>query len=58
MIYDLQKASLSKRLSAFLFDFVVFLIIAVGAALACSAVIGYDDRLEELDGYCNEYYAA
>ena len=57
MIYDLQKASLSKRLSAFLFDFVILIIIAVGAALTCSAVIGYDDRLSELDGYCQEYYS-
>ena len=42
MVYDLQKASLWKRASAFLFDFIMLGIIAVLFALVLSWVTGYD----------------
>ena len=42
MVSDLQKASLWKRISAFLFDFILLGIVAVLFALALSAVTGYD----------------
>ena len=42
MIYDLQKASMWKRISAFLFDTILFGIVAVLLALALSAALGYD----------------
>ncbi len=45
MIYDLQKASLGKRLSAFLFDLVLFVILVTGAAFGLSALLGYDSQL-------------
>lgn len=42
MIFDLQKASIWKRVSAFLFDFILFGILAVGFAFLLSLVTGYD----------------
>lgn len=42
MIYDIQKASLTKRLSAFLFDFVLITILVTGFMLLLSTVLGYD----------------
>ncbi len=59
MIYDLQKASLSKRLSAYLFDVIVFLVLVTGIAFLLSWITGYDARLDELEAhyvrYENEY---
>ena len=57
MIYDLQKASVGKRHSAFLLDFIFFLILVVGIAFVCSAIFGYDAKIEELEGYYKEYEA-
>ncbi len=45
MIYDLQKASLGKRLSAFLFDLVLFVILVTGAAFGLTALLGYDSQV-------------
>lgn len=42
MTFDLQKASMWKRLSAALFDGILVVIAIVGAALLLSAVTGYD----------------
>ena len=50
MIYDIQKASLTKRLSAWLLDAILLLVLIAGLAGMISAVTGYDDyntRLEE-----------
>lgn len=55
MIFDLQKASLSKRISAFLFDFIIFCVIAVGLALLLSAIVGYDSKLNELETIYKAY---
>lgn len=55
MIYDLQKASIGKRLSAYILDFVIFLMIAVGLAFASSAIFRYDSKVDELEGYYREY---
>ncbi len=49
MNFDLQKASMWKRISAYLFDVILLGIITVGAAFLISAILGYDsysDRLE------------
>ena len=53
MIFDLQKASMWKRISAFLFDFILFLIAAVGFTFLLSAVLGYDKHNTAM----NEAYA-
>ena len=42
MAYDLQKASMWKRISAFLFDGIMLVILAVLFAWALSALLGYD----------------
>ena len=55
MIYDLQKASALKRISAFLLDIIVFVIIATGVAGLISNIVGYDNHLEKFESIKNEY---
>lgn len=50
MIHDLQKASLWKRASAWIFDFILLGILIVGVALVLSAILGYNGYNETLDG--------
>ncbi len=45
MIYDLQKASLWKRASAFLFDVVIMMVVVVGIAALLSTVLHYDTHI-------------
>ena len=52
MICDLQKASLLKRLSAFLLDFILICIIAVGAAALFSLILNFD---KTYDVYYDRY---
>lgn len=52
MIYDLQKASIMKRFSAFLLDFILICIIAVGAASLFSLILNFD---KAYDIYYNRY---
>ena len=58
-MYDLQKASMWKRISAALCDFIALGIVVVGLALLFSAILGYDGqaaRLEEIsEKYETEY---
>lgn len=42
MIYDVQKAGLWKRISAYLFDVILLAIVAVGCAALLSAAVQYD----------------
>jgi len=42
MISDLQKASMGKRISAFLFDLIIWFTLVVGLAWAIFAIAGYD----------------
>ena len=52
MIYDLQKASMWKRISAFLFDLILLSIVSVLFAWALSKVLGYDGYQQRLsDAY-------
>lgn len=55
MIHDLQKASMWKRLSAYLFDIILLAILAVGIALLLSTLLGYDAYVEKLEGYYAKY---
>lgn len=56
---DLQKAGLWKRVSAALFDFILLVIIVVGAATGLSAILGYDGYLNKMtaihESYALEY---
>lgn len=59
MIYDLQKASMWKRISAFLFDAILLGIAAVMFAWVLSSALGYDQHSQALDAcyarYAEEY---
>ncbi len=55
MIYDLQKAPLLKRISAWLLDFILVVILAVGVAGGLSAAMGYDAQLDKMDAYYDQY---
>ena len=49
MIYDLQKASMWKRASAFLFDVIILGIVVVGIAAVMSNLLGYDAYMDKVD---------
>ena len=57
MIFDLQKASMWKRVSAFLFDFILLVIAVAGFAFLLSAVFGYDKHNAALDAAYAKYEA-
>ena len=48
-MYDFQKAGMSRRISAVIFDFILLCIVAVGFAYLLSTVLSYDAKIEELD---------
>ncbi|MBQ7392051.1 MAG: RDD family protein [Clostridia bacterium] len=55
MIYDLQKASMWKRISAFLCDVILFAVLAVGLALLLSTVLGVDAQQNKMMSICAQY---
>ena len=55
MIYDLQKASMWKRISAFLCDIILFCIVAVGIALLLSSLLGIDAQQNKMVAICDRY---
>ncbi len=55
MALSLQKASLWKRISAFLFDIILTITLAVGIAFAVSAILGYDAIEAELAACTAKY---
>lgn len=52
---DLQRASVLKRISAGLFDLILTGIVIVAMALFLSAILGYDNYKDSLDGYYAKY---
>ncbi|MBR5232448.1 MAG: RDD family protein [Clostridia bacterium] len=57
MIYDLQKASMWKRISAFLFDAIILGIVAVLCAWLLSVVTGFDGHYATLEESYARYEA-
>lgn len=55
MIYDLQKASMWKRISAFLCDIILFCIVAVGVSLLLSSILGIDAQQNKMVEICDQY---
>ena len=59
MSMELQKASIWKRASAYLFDIILLATLAVAIALAVSALLGYNRHTDALDrlyaNYENQY---
>ena len=57
MIYDLQRASMWKRISAYIFDGILVATLAVGLALLLSTILGYNGYTERLDAAYDSYAA-
>ena len=55
MIYDVQKASLLKRFSAFLLDFILIIVLTSGFAFLLSWLTHIDSYTETLNGYYQQY---
>lgn len=57
MVYDLQKASMWKRVSAWLFDVILLGIVAVGFAWLLSATLQFDTYSDSMDAAYAKYEA-
>ena len=55
MSISLQKGNFWKRISAYLFDLILTVMIAVGIAAAMSAILKYDNYSKELETYYTKY---
>lgn len=55
MSVSLQKANFWKRISAYLFDMMLTVMLAVGIASAISAFVSYDKHVAKLESYYIEY---
>lgn len=55
MIYDLQKASVLKRISAGILDFIIVVILATGFFFLFSTVFDYDSLNEKYDNIYEQY---
>jgi uncharacterized RDD family membrane protein YckC len=55
MIYDLQKASVLKRISAGILDFIIVVILATGFFFLFSTVFNYDSLTVELNTHYDRY---
>ena len=55
MSISLQRANFWKRISAFLFDIILTVIVTVGFATAMSAIIGYNGYFYRYKEQCNDY---
>lgn len=55
MIFDIQKASLLKRVSALILDLILISILAVGAAWIISEVTNYDGYSQKLEEHYTKY---
>ena len=57
MLKDIQKASMWKRISAYIFDFIILSIVVVGIAFILSSVLGYAGYSDRLEDYYEKYEA-
>jgi len=55
MVYDLQKASMWKRIAAWMFDGILVSVLAVGIGFLISMLLGYDAYSETLNMAYAEY---
>lgn len=55
MIYDIQKASLLKRISAFILDFILLTILATGISYLSSVILKVDYHQDKLQEYYDYY---
>lgn len=54
-MFDLQKASIIKRASAWLLDIILLTVLATGFGVLLSAALGYDGYNDELQQYYTDY---
>ena len=52
---DLQKATMSNRISAFLTDLIALFVVAIGISNVFANVVGYDAKSEQLNAVYAEY---
>ncbi len=55
MFFEIQRASLLKRISAFILDMILLTVVVTGAMFAMSAIVGYDDYANRYSAYADEY---
>ncbi|MBQ4140250.1 MAG: RDD family protein [Clostridia bacterium] len=55
MITDLQRASILKRVSAYILDFILLVTVITGAAFLLSALLDYDSYVDTLERVYAEY---
>ena len=55
MFFDIQKASMTKRISALLLDIILLAIAATGFGFLVSVAVGYDAKYDELEAYYDKY---
>lgn len=55
MSISLQKANFWKRISAFMFDIIVTIMLTMGFATVINVFCGYDQKAAELDAYYTQY---
>lgn len=55
MIYDLQKASMLKRVSAFMLDIILMVILITGFAWGISSALNFTETADSLDGVIASY---
>ena len=57
MVYDLQKANMWKRISAWMFDIILTAILAIGIGVLLSGLLGYDNTNRQMDEIYEKYAA-
>ncbi len=55
MSISLQKANFWKRISAYLFDLILAIMVTVGLASLLSVVVGYDSHIEKMENFYTQY---
>ncbi len=55
MGFEIQRASILKRISAFILDIILLMVVSSGAMLAISAITGYDGIANRYMDYDTEY---
>lgn len=54
-VYGIEKASILKRISAFILDGILTLILATGLIFAISGILNYDSYYEKMDAHYAEF---
>lgn len=54
-MFDIQKAGLLKRVSAWILDLILLVILSAGFAWIISDVVGYDAKSTQLEAYYTQY---